>query len=155
MKSNCWRFFLAKWENYPSFFLFYFIIACYLHVCTHVNVCMCGGQRLTLDILFFPFLTFLLDKPPTAPGVNPFGYSDWEKSHRDFPAASSHCCSCRHSYCARVRFRTGNLSSSPQACIANRLPIKALLCSFQINHYVLFSGSELWRTSEGCSWGVK
>lgn len=89
MKSNYWRFFLVGWENYPSFFLFYFIIACYLHVCTHVNVCMCGGQRLTLDILFFPFLTYILDKPPMAPGVNLFGYSDWEKSHRDFPAASS------------------------------------------------------------------
>lgn len=28
---------------------------------------MCGGQRLASDILFLPFPTSLLDKPPTDP----------------------------------------------------------------------------------------
>lgn len=115
---------LSRMRELPLLFKFYFIIACYLHVCTRVNIYMCGGQRLTLDILY------LVDKPPIAPGANPFGYSGWKKSHRDFPAASSPCCNCRHSYCAWVWLRTGNLSSSPQACIANALLIKASLRSF-------------------------
>lgn len=112
--------------------LSYFILL--LHIiclCVHVNICMCGGQRLTLDILFLLFPTYLLDKPPTIPGANPFGFSDWKKSHRDFPSAPHpHCCNCRHSYCSRVWLRTGNLSSSPQACIANTLLIQASLHSF-------------------------
>lgn len=110
----------------PLLFKFYFIIACYLHVCTRVNIYMCGGQRLTLDILY------LVGKPPTAPGANPFGYSGWKKSHRDFPAASSPCCNCRHSYCVRVWFRTGNLSSSPQACIANAYWSRHLSVPFKL-----------------------
>lgn len=30
---------------------------------------MCGGRRLTSDSLFHPFPTYLLEKPPTEPGV--------------------------------------------------------------------------------------
>ena len=89
-------------------------------MCTHVNVCVCRGQRLTPDSLFAQFLTYLFGQVSSGPGAKPFGETGGTQNPREPPVSTSPVL-CLQTWTTAREFYTGTWESKLRAsCLQSK-----------------------------------